>query len=179
MRLVRTLLQPTQVIIFSCSLRLPGYTIHSDRLLLLNHGVPSVQLQVVGENECATRRLSLQTRLFKYTYGRGVQSASEDAISCVMRREENWTRRPPNANLVSGVETTEYQAEARALRLVSRFTNRSRSLYYWTACLYILALNCTNVLHYCLYATTTLLWHCMSVYTSYSTKVLYCCLCIC
>ena len=89
-----------------------------------------MQLQVVGENECATRRLSLQTRLFKYTYGRGVQSASEDAISCVMRREENWTRRPPNANLVSGVETTEYQAAARALRLVSRFTNRSRSLYY-------------------------------------------------
>ena len=68
MRLVRTPLQSTEVTIFSCSLRLPGYrgyTMHGERLLLLNRGVPSVR--VVDENQCAT------TLPFEYTCGRGVQ----------------------------------------------------------------------------------------------------------
>ena len=46
--------------------------------------------------------------LFEYTCGRGVQSASENAISCVMRRVENWTSLVPRpfpgkAERVSGV----------------------------------------------------------------------------
>ena len=55
---------PTQAT--ACSPRLPGYTMHGEWLLLLNHGVPNVR--AVGENECTTRRLGYKYYIKVYLW---------------------------------------------------------------------------------------------------------------